>query len=97
MHLFDVTLTDTYSKIAESISNFAWKQPKEFAGRKKQAFQFKKYESKQFNDKVVTFIDAKEKLVKHWRKKIQKQQYLLLKEEVEKQNNMMPAMQPKMN
>lgn len=37
MWLLEVKLTNNYSRIAESISNFIWSPHKDFAGRKKQA------------------------------------------------------------
>lgn len=80
--MLEVKLTNNYSRIAESISNFIWSPHKEFAGRKKQACQVKKDTGGKFDDNAIAFIDIKEKSLKRWRKKLYEQRYELLKKDV---------------
>ena len=57
MYVLEVRLSNTYSKVAELINNFAWQPLKELSGRKKQACQTKKQDSTKFDDNLITFID----------------------------------------
>ena len=82
MWLLEVKLSNNYSKIADSISNFTWSPHKEFTGRKKQACQVKKDTGGKFDDKVIAFIDLKENSLKRWRTKLYEQRYELLKKDV---------------